>query len=331
MRIGGNRNWVTGVGVTVVASSLMTGCNSTTEPTPSAAPTSATKPMPKNLTRQDAIAWARGIDPCALIDRDKLAALGTIRAFGTASSPTSCAAHMDDGSDRGVDVDWAIAFTPTDFLTTPLGTLTEIDGARIRQIDSASALPPATRGQLVESRCNFDVPFENDIAVRMSVSMARDRKACTSGEALVRAVLSKWPSQPAQGSSPNTTVTALTRTAPCAVVPELQKVPGLVFDWKDQTLDSCFFKRGGMDLLVSFNYRTRELATVNAQPTVFGGHPGYTATDRGTTTATAIVGDEFSGVGAGRERRLVPVVEVSGDNPAAVSDVMAAVLAQLPT
>lgn len=330
MRIGGNRKWANRIGVALVASSLMTGCT-TTEPTPSADPTSSTAPMPKNLNRQEAITWARGIDPCALIDRDKLAALGTISAIGTASSPTSCAAHMNDGTDRGVDVDWSIAFTPTDFLTTALGTLTEINGTRIRQIDSASALPPATRGQLVESRCSFDVPFDNDIAVRMSVSMARDRNACTSGEPLVRAVLSKWPSQPAQGSSPNTTVTALTRALPCAVVPELQKVPGVVFDWKDQSLDSCFFKRGGTELLVSFNYRTRELATVNAQPTAFGGHPGYTATDRGTTTATAIVGDEFSGVGAGHERRLVPVVEVSGDNPAAVSDAMASVLAQLPT
>jgi len=238
---------------------------------------------------------------------------------------------MDDGTDRGIDVDWSIAFTPTDFLTTPLGTLTEIDGTRIRQIDSASALPPEARGQLVESGCSIDLPFENDIAVRMSVSMARDRNACTSGEPLVRAVLSKWPSQPAQGSAPNTTVTVLTRAAPCAVVPEVQKDPGVVFDWKDQSLSSCFFKLGSTDLLVSFDYRTREHATINAQATTFGGRPGYTSTDRGTTFATAIVGDEFTGVGTGRETRLVPVVEVTGDNPAAASDVMASVLKQLPT
>ncbi len=337
MGFGGNRKGGTSarrvalvIGVALTAVSLGTGCT-TTEPAARTASAPAPAPAPKNLSRQDTIIWASGIDPCALIERDKLTALGSISAFGTASSPASCAAHMDDGTDRGVDVRWSIALTPSDFLTTPMGTLKEIEGIQIRQIDSASAVPPEVRGQLVESGCSIDIPFENGIAVRMSVSMARDHNACSTGEGLARAVVAKWPSQPAQGSSPNTAVTVLTQAAPCAVVPELQKTQLVKLDWKDQSLGGCFFNVNGSDVLLLFDYRTREHVTINAQATTFGGRPGYTSTDRGTTFATAIVGNEFTGVEAGRETRLVPVVEMNGDNAAVVSDVMASVLNQLPT
>lgn len=318
-----NRGWAALSAVTLLAA----GCSTATGPT--AAPSTTTS-VPAALSREKAIAWARGIDPCALIGPDRLASLGTVKAVGTSSNSTSCEALVDDGTPRGIDVSWSIAFSPNDFLTSSVGTLEDIDGRKARRADPASAFAPDMRNQLVESACTYDVAFENEIAVRMRVSMERDRDACATAEPLARAVISEWPDQPRQGSSPNTTVTVLTDASPCAVVPELQKFRKVAFDWKDQSLTSCFFTVDGVDILLTFAYQARELVSTGADPTKFANYDGYRKVHEETTFAGAIVGDEIDGVDAGRVGRLVPVVEINGDNTPIVSDVMAATLKQLP-
>ncbi|MGV0815654.1 DUF3558 family protein [Mycolicibacterium boenickei] len=318
-----NRGWAALSAATLLAA----GCSTATGP--STAP-STTSSVPTGLSRAEAITWARGIDPCALIEPSQLEALGTVSAVGTSANSTSCEARVDDGTERGIVVGWSTAFTPFDFLTSALGTLEEIDGRKARRIDAASTLAPAVRDQLVESDCSYDMAFENDIAVRMNVSMERDRNACATAEPLARAVISAWPEQPPQGTSPDTTVTVLTDASPCAVVPELQKSRKVTFDWKDQSLTTCFFTVDGADVLVGFDYRARELVTMDTEPTTFGDHAGYRETVQETTFARAIVGDEFGGVDSGRQRQLLPLVEVNGDDAAVVSDVMTSVLKQLP-
>lgn len=308
---------------------LVAGCSTTTSTTP-AAPSSTSGPAPQPLSRAETIAWARGIDPCALIEPSHLEALGTVKAFGTSANSTSCEAVVDDGSSRGIDVFWSVAFVPFDFLTSSLGSLEEIDGVKARRIDAASTLTPEVRAQLVESACSYDVAFENDIAVRLRVSMERDRDACATANPLARAVISTWPEHPTQGSSPHTTVTALTDAAPCAVVPTLQESRKVSFDWKDQSLTSCFFTVDATEVLVTFDYRSRESVAAEAEPTKFGDHDGYRKVHEGTTFADAVVGDDFDGVDAGHPSRLVPVVAVDGDDAAVVSDVTTAVVNQLP-
>lgn len=316
-------------GVLAAAMVLAVACGTTTS-VPSSAPTPAATGTPPVLSRAESIAWARGIDPCALLGRDKLAPLGKASAYGTSSSSTTCAARVDDGTPRGIDIRWSIALTPTDFPTSPSGSIEEIGGIRVRQTDPAAALPPEVRAQLVESACGLDIALENAIAVRMSVSMHRDRNACATGRQLVPAVLSAWSAHPRQGSSPSTTVTVLTAVSPCAVVPELQKSRPVEFDWNDQSLNTCFFKLGGNGVLVSFDYRTQDQMSLG-DPVTFGGHTGYREVAGSTTFDRVVVGDEFPGVDAGREARLLPIVEVSGDDAGAVSVAMAATLRRLPT
>ncbi|WP_162625581.1 DUF3558 family protein [Mycolicibacterium llatzerense] len=312
----------------VAAAAMLAGCATTTSTTTGTPPSTATT-APQSMSRAEAITWARGIDPCALLDRDTLASMGAVSAYGTSSSSTACAAHVDDRTSHGVDMRWSIAFVPTDFATAPLGTLEEIDGVRVRKIDPAAALPPEMRGQLVESACSVDLALENAIAVRMLVSTHRDRNACTTGRQLVPAVLSAWREHSRQGRSPNTTVTVLTVAAPCAVVPDLQKARSVAFDWNDQSLNTCFFKLDGNGVLVSLDYRPRDQISLGS-PATFGGHAGHREVSGSTTFDRVVVGAEFTGVDAGHEARLVPVVEVSGDNADAVSDVMTATLKQLP-
>jgi hypothetical protein len=301
---------------------LVGSCSSTS--------TTEREPSPPDLTRAEAITWARDIDPCALIDRDELESLGTVTATGTSGLSTDCEAVVDDGTDHGIGISWAVSFTPDDFHTAPFGAIENIDGVEARRIDSAEEQPAHQHEELVESRCNYDVPFENSIAVRMSVSMARDRDACTVGEQLVRNVISNWPEHPRQGSSPDTAVTVLTTAAPCAAVPELQQSHTVVFDWRNQSLNTCFLTIDGIDALVSFDYRELEQVTLDAEPAKFGDREGYSEVYGGTTFARAVVGGEFDGALATRERRLVPVVEVNGDNTAAVFAVTTAVLDRLP-
>ncbi|MGA5540926.1 DUF3558 family protein [Mycobacterium sp. NPDC051198] len=308
---------------------LVAGCSTTTSTTPTA-PSSTSGPTPRPLSRAETITWARGIDPCALIEPSHLEALGTVTEFGTSANSTSCEAVVDDGSSRGIDVFWSVAFVPFDFLTSSLGSLEEIDGVKARRIDAASTLTPEVRAQLVESACSYDVAFENDIAVRLRVSMERDRDACATANPLARAVISTWPEHPTQGSSPHTSVTALTDAAPCAVVPTLQESRKVSFDWKDQSLTSCFFTVDATEVLVTFDYRSRESVAAEAEPTKFGDHDGYRKVHEGTTFADAVVGDDFDGVDAGHPSRLVPVVAVDGDDAAVVSDVTTAVVNQLP-
>ena len=292
----------------------------------------ATSPTPApELSREDAITWARGIDPCALIGRDKLEALGTIEVVGTSSGSTSCEAHIDNGTEKGISVSWATAIVPKDFHAPGPGTVETVDGIEVRQIDTASSVPEDIRKQLVESRCSYDIAFENGIAVRMWVSTDRDRDACAIGLPLVRAVIAAWPEPPAQGSSPDTTITALTAAVPCAVVPELQKSHTVTLDWNEQSLTSCFFTIDGANVLAGFDYRATELLGVEGQPETFGGRAGFSTQDpSGETFARVAVGDEFDGVWAGKKARLVPVFEVNGDNHALVVDVVTAMLGQLP-
>ncbi|MGV0742284.1 DUF3558 family protein [Mycolicibacterium sp. XJ870] len=306
---------------------LAVGCSTATDTSTTPSKTAA---APAALAPAEAITWARGIDPCALIDRQTFESFGTVSAIGTSSNSTSCEARVDDGTERGIAVSWSIALAPNDFLTSTLGTIVDIDGVKARRTDAASTLAPEVRDQLVESACNYDIAFENGIAVRMRVSMERDRNACATGESLVRAVISEWPEHPEQGSSPNTTVTVLTDASPCAVVPTLQQPREVVFDWKGQSLTSCSFTVDGTEVLVSFDYRARELVTTGANPATFGDHAGYSEVFQGTTFARATVGEEFDGVEAGRQSRLVPVVEVNGEDTAVVFDVMASVLNQIP-
>ncbi len=319
-------------GVVAAAVMLAAGCATTTSSTISTSTRTMipARAMPHGLSRADAIGWARSIDPCALIDRDQLASIGTVGVYGTSSTSTACAAHVDDGTQHGLDVGWSIAFVPTDFTTSPLGAIEEIDGVKVRMIDTAQALPPAARSQLVESACNLDMALDNAIAVRMSVSMQRDQDACAKGRQLVPSVLAKWREHPKQGSSPATTVTVLTTASPCAVVPQLQKSRSLAFDWNDQSLDTCSFKLDGNDVLVTMAYRTREQVAMG-EPRTFGGHVGYHGASGTETSDRVIVGAEFTGGDAGHEAKRVPVVEVWGDGDPVVSDVTTAVLAQLPS
>nr|WP_066896685.1 DUF3558 family protein [Mycolicibacterium houstonense] len=273
-------SWSVRVGLFSAVAVLAASCSTTTSTT-EATPPSTSTPAPQALSRAEAITWARGIDPCALIARDRLAALGTVNAVGTSASSTSCAAHVDDGTERGITVDWAIAFVPTDFQTSSAGTLENIDGRQVRRTDVAAAFDPAVREQMVESACTYDVAFENEIAVRMRLSMERDRDACAA-------------------------------------------------DWKDQSLTSCFFTVDGTEILLTFDHQRTELVSTGADPTKFGKHSGYRKAYDGTTFAGAIIGEEFDGVFAGRVSRLVPAVDVNGDDSAVVSDVMTAVLNQLP-
>ncbi|WP_158240362.1 DUF3558 family protein [Mycobacterium hubeiense] len=315
---------------------LTIGCSTTTSEQPStptdlppaATSTTELRPVPTDLPREQTITWARDLDPCALIDRSEFESLGAVTALGTSSNSTSCEAVVDERAQRPISVGWSIAFTPTTFLDATKRI--QIDGVAVYTTDVADALPPGTRDQLVESGCEFTVPFENSIAVRMSVSMERDRNACAVGEPLVRNVLANWPDQPRQGTSPATTVTVLTNEAPCAVVARLRASRSVAFDWADQSLTSCFFTVDGIELLVSFDYRERGIVTINSEPTKFGDHDGYSHIHQGTAFAQAIVGGEFGGVWSGRASQLVPVVEVTGDDATLVSAVMTSALDLLP-
>ena len=241
-------------------------------------------PAPE-MSRADTIAWARGIDPCALIDRDALQTLGSVTAIGTAGQSTDCEAVIErDGAKTSVS--WAVAFLPTDFQTSTLGILETIDGKQVRKISAAAAYPPEQVAQLVESPCSYDIPFENAIAVRMRVSAPRDRDGCADGLPLVRDVLKNQPAQPKQGSSPATTTTVLTAAQPCASIPDLQQSHTVVFDWTDQSLNSCFLTIEGDEALVTFGYRTPIDVVTGAESTNFGDHLGYSNTgDVSTPTA----------------------------------------------
>lgn len=319
------------VGVVAAAVVLAAGCDAATgsQRNTAAGSTSPSPTKPGAMSRADSIAWARTLDPCALVDRDRLALLGAVNAYGTSLSSTTCAAHADDGTERGVDLWWSIAFLPTDFATSALGAIGVIDGVKVRTIDPARALPAESRGQLVESACSLDLAVDDAIAVRMSISMQRDRDACARGQQLVPTALSQWREGRKQGSSAATAVTVLTTASPCAVVPELQKSRAVTFEWNDQSLDTCFFKLDGDEVLVTMGYRARAQAAVG-EPQTFDGHDGYQEVSATGTSDRAIVGAEFAGVDVGRTTRLVPLVEVSADNPVVASDVLAAVLKQLP-
>lgn len=300
---------------------LTVGCSTTSSESEDTAPVA-------DMSRGEVITWARGIDPCALLDRSALQSVGTVTAVGTSGQSTGCEAILGP-EDATTAVSWSVAFVPKDFHTTPMGNLETIDGKEVRKIDVASTLSPEQAAQLVESACSYDIPFENSIAVRMRVSAPRGGDGCAAGLPLVRNVLKNWPAQPKQGSSSDTTVTRLTAAQPCAAIPDLQQSHSVVFDWADQSLVSCFFTIDGVETLVSFDYQEKESVTFEAEPVKFGNFAGYTKTDGGSTTNAAIVGDQFSGVKAGRQSELVPAVEVFGDSSPVLTVVTTAVLDKL--
>ncbi|WP_301123875.1 hypothetical protein [Mycolicibacterium fortuitum] len=273
-----------------------------------------------HLTREAAIAWARGIDPCALVDRGALASLGPITTVGTSGRSTACEAALEDTA-----ASWSLILQSNEF---HVGSQVRIDGVTVRKVDAAELLPPLQRYMLIRRTCSYDVPFENSIAVRVQVTAPLEQDACGMGRPLVRSVLANWPKHPAQGSSPDTTLTPLTDALPCAAVPALKESHRVVMAVADQTLNTCVFTVEGAKVEIRFGYRDRDEAGSAARPATFGPHSGSVEVSDGGALARVEMGSAFTGVQAG-PRRLVPSVDVRGDDAATVSVVMAEAVGQI--
>lgn len=300
--------------VAAAAALLVAGCS--TSP-------ATTTDRPAELSREQAIALARGIDPCALVDRDALLSLGARTGIGTADQSTTCEATIDATSVR-----WSIILRPNDFYTSPQGSVEQFDGAAVRKADAAAALPAAQQYLLVKSSCTYTVALENSLAVRMSITADRDRNACEDGQPLINSVVTNWAKHPRQGTSPNTVVTVLTTATPCAAVEQLRQSHTVSFDWAKQDLNTCTFTVDGVDVQLGFDYSNP--TALAAQTARFGDHDGHIDTSQATTTAQVVVGNQFTGITNTKSSTLVPTVTVAGNHAPTVTQVMTAALGQIP-
>jgi len=283
----------------LAALALLVGCSTDKSP----ATTHRSTDSSAELTRAETIAWARAIDPCALLDRDLLGKLGSDVTVGTSGRSTDCSASVETGSGTTLTVNLAIAFLPNDFRTSSLGEFITLDGVDALRINAVDTLPEGQRAQLVVGSCSYDLAFEHSIAVRMRVSAPRDQDACAPAEKIAKQVIATWPARPPQGTSPDTVVTALTAAEPCAVVPKLRQKHDVKFEWPEQSLNGCFLTLDGSEVLVSYDYRPTALPP--------GEHE-------------QIVGAEFTAMVAGRKGPVVPVIDVSTESASAATEVLTA-------
>lgn len=267
---------------------------------------------PGQMTREQTIAWARGIDPCALVDRKAMQSLGGRTGIATSDESTMCEATIDATSVR-----WSITFRPTDFDTSPaFGPVQQIDGAQVRKVKTSG------------TQCAYTVALESELAVTMSIVTDQDRNACNDGEPLIKNLVANWSKYPRQGSSPSTVVTALTNTTPCVFVDQMRTSHTVEFDWAQQELNTCTLRLDGVDVQLRFGH-SDPAGLAAAQPARFGEHDGFVDTAQATTTARAVVGDQFTGISRGKTTVLAPIITVSGNEAATVAAVMITALDQL--
>ena len=255
----------------------------------------------------------RAIDVCALIPRESVTGLGTVRDVENVH-PNQCRMGIAvDGHLTGIDATWTtgVMFSGEPTMDAPVTEQAMGDVRVLFDDEPSGSADPQVRGS-----CQVWARFVAGADLSMSVRAPKD--ACATAEALMRIALTEWRTEPAQGSSPDSDRTVVTGADPCAVAPLL----GIRVPVADQGVTTCRLTIDGHQAIITYDYNEERSITDDTPAFIVGARQVYRfdapAAQSGIASLTAIVGPTMA---AGPTDALlgprVPTVSVTADSGAA--------------
>lgn len=273
----------------------------------------------------------RQVEVCALLPRDALATVGTIRSVRN-DQPYSCTAEIEaeDDVDDTTTLGWT-SMTAWEPRSADYGSTRRVGDVTVWTV-ADSDMPGARIDPDARTRsCSTTSRFPSGAAVYLDIEVSAGGDPCPALDELVPAMLDRWRTEPHRGSSPDVRPTVLPGADPCAV---RQRLSGTEDEGQVQT-NVCSFRYRGEFVRVAFEYRMRDTVTAAHTEVHIGGRTVHRSNLHAETdpyrTYVAVVGPELSPAQPtdtfGPE---VPVLVVDAESDEVTSEVMEKALALLP-
>lgn len=308
----------------VAAAVLLTGVAGCDDPEPASIAPIAWDTAPSTDEQRLAIlAAARAIDPCALIPRPVLEEHGTVLSVA-ARSTDSCAAELDS-TDFGkkTSLNWSI------FLSAePLEPLPDSVESRLGDASVVAQRDTPPDPDVLTHPCTGLALYPATVGVSLQISTPVADKPCALLDRVLPGALDRLRTQPAAGTSPDNPVTPLTGADPCAVTSRL----GVSTPVDKQFLFGCVFEYRGTTVDLQYSYEQQGILTQGESLLEVNGHRGYdlrSVTENywyGAILGAPLASDSPpSSLGP-----RVPVVKLTGRDPAVLREVLTATAELFP-
>ncbi|MGS2805810.1 hypothetical protein [Nocardia sp. MW-W600-9] len=302
---------------TVVPVLLLLGSTGCEDPRPVTVrpPIAWTTPPTTDTERRAVLAAARAIDPCALIPRATLDALGTVQTVD-ATAPDSCVAELNS-TDLGKQtrLAWTVLVAPSPSDPYPGGVERTIGDATVLADRDTEPEP-----DVVVRSCAARARFPVTIGLFVHAATPITDLPCALLDRVLPGALELLRTQPAIGTSPDTPKTALAVADPCAVLSEL----GVTTPLDRQLLHRCVFDYQGTKVDLQYQYDYKGMVAKGDPILVVNGHPGHDL--RSPTENSwygAILGPPLTPPGNPSPLGpRVPVVKLMGRDPTVLREVL---------
>lgn len=277
----------------------------------------STEPQ-NDAQRFEVLRRVRAIDPCALIPRAELDAVGPVALIEPDTVGCGVQYNAAAPDAKAARVDLAILTGPTfEDAARNDGVVTQIGDVSLRVANNRE------RGLADSPGCAARLDFRSGMAVTLAADLPTTADPCAVTESLARTVLREWSREPARDPARNS---VLGGADPCAVLPELE----VTANPRDLNADTCSFTYRGGQFTVMFAYLGE---STEGSPVPFGRRTAYYqlpgAPGVSTPTYRTVVGPAIATTGTPEFPRF-PTVLVFGPDESTLHDVTGRVLALIP-
>ncbi|MBF6351274.1 MULTISPECIES: hypothetical protein [Nocardia] len=264
----------------------------------------------------------RALDVCALLPREELATVGEVVVRTTGPGACEATAGEETTVIWSVEVDAVTGATEM-----PYGRTSTVGDTSVWTVSDRDTRPDADPAELTERTCSATARYPSTASFYLQATTPPETDPCPIVEKLLPTALTQWAAEPAQGSSPDTEVTALTGQDPCAVPRTLD---GAALD-DAQTLWTCSFTYRGDEILMEYKYQPIIAGVEREVEFTVAGNPvdRYDAGD-GHLTYNAVAGAPVAVEEATYSNGREPMVSVHGSDAAVLEEVVRLVVEQLP-
>ncbi|MEU2251627.1 hypothetical protein ABZ540_00450 [Nocardia xishanensis] len=263
------------------------------------------------------MAAVRAIDPCAIIPRQELTAIGTVVKVEARSTYT-CEATLGSAEfGKSTIVRWSLGVSrdPVEGSDTmePPARIGDATMVVDREADAAE------QGSMTRT-CTALGQFPSTVLLDVNVVTPTDQLPCALAKKVMSNALDVLRTAPAAGTSPDTPKTVLSGADPCAVLDSL----GTTTPASEHYLFGCVFQYKGSDIDLQYAYEGELIATGGTPVLEVNGHRGY---DRRSTTETywysVVVGPAFGTADPKTTMgRQLPVARLMGRDPEVLREVL---------
>lgn len=266
----------------------------------------------------------RTVDPCALIPRAELGALGAVRSVRV-RKPEWCEAELGPAeSGKGTKFSWSLMYTTKGITPNEKGHTEKLGAVSVHAVSDAEAWPDK-KDQFTERNCTTSLNFPSGAAVMMFTTTPKDTEPCPVAKSVLPTLLGNLDRAPAHGTSPDTPRTVLHGQDPCAAASALGVMPAVA----DQREWRCVFTYRGDEIEVEFTY-DREQFFLDHEVVRIGDRDVRHDDVAGFHSYTAVVGPQVHDGDDSLLGMLVPIISVIGKDRGLTEEVVGKAVAPFP-